>query len=88
LRKKPTIVRIPKVVTPSATANNAPKEDSAGGSTGDEGDSGDSFGSDFTNLVQIGSEIHAHIQSGHRPPDDTLVDTLTMMKSMLAQAQQ
>jgi len=51
LRKKPTIVRIPKVVTPPATANNAPKEDSAGGSTGDEGDSGDSFGSDFTNLV-------------------------------------
>mgnify|MGYP000562813792 CR=1 FL=1 len=33
-------------------------------------------------LMQLGSEIHTD-----RPPDETLVDTLTMMKTMLAQAQ-
>jgi len=27
------------------------------------------------------------VAQGSRPPDDTLVDTLTMMKTMLAQAQ-
>jgi hypothetical protein len=37
--------------------------------------------------LQIGEKIHSHVENGNRPPDDTLVDTLTMMKTMLAQAQ-
>ena len=49
-------------------------------------DTQDSFGDNFANLVQIGEQIHSHVESGSRPPDETLVDTLTMMKSMLAQA--
>lgn len=48
---------------------------------------GDDFGDNFNNLLQIGAKIHEHVESGNRPPDDTLVDTLTMMKNMLAQAQ-
>ena len=47
----------------------------------------DEFGSNFQNLVQTAAEIHSHVESGERPPDETLVDTLTMMKNMLAQAQ-
>ena len=47
----------------------------------------DEFGNNFQNLVQTAAEIHSHVESGERPPDETLVDTLTMMKSMLAQAQ-
>ena len=45
------------------------------------------FGSNFNDLLQIGEQIHTHVENGMRPPDETLVDTLTMMKSMLAQAQ-
>ena len=47
-------------------------------------DSGDSFGDSFVNLVQIGEEVRSHVESGNRPPDETLVDTLTVMKNMLA----
>jgi len=40
----------------------------------------DEFGDNFSNLVQIGEQINTHVESGSRPPDETLVDTLTMMK--------
>ena len=46
----------------------------------------DEFGDNFTNLLQIGEQIHSHVESGNIPPDETLVDTLTMMKSLLANA--
>ena len=44
----------------------------------------DVFSDNFDSLCQIGEKINNHIESGSRPPDETLVDTLTMMKSMLA----
>jgi hypothetical protein len=43
----------------------------------------DTFGQNFNSLLQIGETIHSHVESGSRPPDETLVDTLTMMKSLL-----
>jgi hypothetical protein len=43
-----------------------------------------SFEDNLSSLLQIGGEIHTDVASGSRPPDETLVDTLTVMKTLLA----
>jgi hypothetical protein len=47
---------------------------------------GDDFEDNFSNLLQIGQQLHNHVEKGSRPPDDTLIDTLGMMKTLLASA--